>query len=60
MTGSAIGCQPEVDFCTGGRIAPMAGQKETLLLFNHTATFANLSIGLFYVATSWLTVKTTV
>ncbi len=39
MTGAVFGCQPEVNFCTGGRIAPMAGQEETLLLFNHTATF---------------------
>ena len=59
MTGAVFGCQPEVNFCTGGRIAPMAGQEETLLLFNHIATFASLFIGLFYGAAGCLAVKTT-
>jgi hypothetical protein len=51
---TALGRQPEVDFCASRRVAPMSGQKETLLLLNHTATFyepvIKLFIRLFYLA----------
>jgi hypothetical protein len=44
MLRTALSSQPEVDFRAGGRVAPMSGQKKTLLLLlNHTATFKNLS-----------------
>jgi hypothetical protein len=50
MLRTALGGQPEVDFCASRRITPMSGKKKTLLLLNHTATFTNLSIGLFYLS----------
>jgi hypothetical protein len=41
MLRTAAGGQPEVDFCASRRVTPMSGQKKTLLLLNHTATFMN-------------------
>ena len=43
VTGPAVGCQPEIDLCTGGRVSPMSGQYETLLKLSQTSTFYRAS-----------------